>query len=162
MENSDSEPEEHSHKSGKQRHHTILLDDNISLHPGNDLGDADDTKMLNECSKATGQKVQKIPTKETQLLQDFENSLDENDAISDKIQQELTDIAFKRRGKKLSSDKKKSFSNKYEQPQVCSDIKDLNVNPEIWSQLNAKKKKTHLNISNFLQVICNITFRCDK
>ena len=52
--NSDSEPEENSHKSGKRWHHTSLSDDNISLHASDDLDDADDIKMLTECSKATG------------------------------------------------------------------------------------------------------------
>ena len=62
--------------------------------------------------------------------------------------------------KKLSSDKIKSFSDKYKQPQNCSDIKRIKVNPncKIWSQLNAKKKKTDLKISNLQQVIRKITF----
>lgn len=45
--NLDSEPEENSRKSGKRRRHT-------SLHARDDLDDADDIKMLTECSKATG------------------------------------------------------------------------------------------------------------
>ena len=114
--------------------------------------------MLTESSKATGQKEREIPAKETQLLQDFANSLDEDDATGNKIQQELADIALKRWGKKLSSDKIKSLSDKYKQPQNCSDIKGIKVNPEIWSQLNAKKKKTDLKMSNLQQVIRKITF----
>ena len=153
--NSDSESEENCHK---RRRHISLSDDNISLHASDDLDDADDIKMLTECSKATGQKEWETPAKETKLLQDFANSLDEDDATGDKIQQELADIALKRWGKKLSSDKIKSFSDKYKQPQNCSDIKGIKVNPEIWSQLNAKKKKTDLKISNLQQVIRKITF----
>ena len=34
----------------------------------------------------------------------------------------------------------------------------MKVNPEIWSQLNAKKKKVDLKISNLQQVIRKITF----
>ena len=114
--------------------------------------------MLTECSKATGQKERENSGKETKILQDFANSLDEDDATGDKIQQELADIALKRWGKKLSSDKIKSFSDKCKQPQNCSDIKGIKVNPEIWSQLNAKKKKTDLKIANLQQVIRKITF----
>lgn len=58
----------------------------------------------------------------------------------------------------MSSEKIKSFTDKYKQPQNCSDIKGIKVNPEIWSQLNAKKRKTDLKISNLQQVICKITF----
>ncbi|XP_068704245.1 uncharacterized protein [Montipora foliosa] len=156
--NSDSEPEETSYKSGKRRRYLSPSDDNISLHASDDLDEADDIQMLTECSKATGQKEREIPAKETQFLQDFANSLDQDDATGDKIQQELADIALKRWGKKLSSDKIKNFSDKYKQPQNCPDIKSVKVNPEIWSQLNAKKKKTDLNISNLQQVIRKITF----
>ena len=156
--NSDSESDENSQKSDKRRRHSSPLDDNISLHASDDLDDADDIKMLTECSKATGQKERETPAKETQLLQDCANSLDKDDATGDKIQQELADIALKRWGKKLSSDKIESFSDKYKQLQNCSDIKGIKVNPAIWSQLNAKKKKVDLKISNLQQVIRKITF----
>ena len=97
--NSDSAPEEDSRKSGKRRRHTSLSDDNISLHESDGLDDADDIEMLTErsnVSKVTGQKEREIPAKETQLLHDYSNSLDEDDATGDKIQQELADIALKR------------------------------------------------------------------
>ena len=123
-----------SDNSQKRRRHTGLSDDNISLHASDDLEDADDIKMLTECSNATGQKERETPAKETKVLQDFANSLDDDDATGDQIQQELADIALKRWGKKLSSDKIKSFSAKYKQPQNCSDIKGIKFNPEIWSQ----------------------------
>jgi len=111
--NSDSESDENFHKSGKRRRHSSPSDDNISLHTCDDLNGADDIKMFTECSKATGQKERETPAKETQPLQDCANSLDEDDATGDKIQQELADIALKRRGKELSVDKIKSFSDKY-------------------------------------------------
>ena len=107
--NSDSEPEENSHKSGKRRRYLSLSDDYISLHASDELDEADDIQMLTECSKVTSQKEREIPSKETQLPQDFANNLDEDVATGDKIQQELADIALKRWGKKLSSDKIKNF-----------------------------------------------------
>lgn len=114
--------------------------------------------MLTERSKATGQKERETPAKETKLLQDFANSFDEDDATGEKVQQVLADIALKRWDKKLSSDKIKSLTDKYKQPQNCSDIKAIRVNPEIWSQMNAKKRKTDLKISNLQQIIRKITF----
>ena len=94
-ENSDSESDENFHKSGKRRCQSSPSDDNISLHASDDLDDADDIKMITKCSKATGQKGRETPAKETQLLQDCANSLDEDDDTGDKIQQELADIALK-------------------------------------------------------------------
>lgn len=98
------------------------------------------------------------PPRRHSSLQDFANSLDEDDATGNKIQQELADIALKRWDKKLSSEKIKSFPGKCKQLQNCSDIKGIKVNPEIWSQLNAKKKKTDLKISNLQQIVRKITF----
>ena len=66
---SDSEPEENSHWWGKLRRYTTSpSDDNISLHASDDLDDANDIKMVTECSKITGPKEREIPVKETQLL----------------------------------------------------------------------------------------------
>lgn len=66
--NSDSECEENSRKSGKQRRHASISDDDISLHASDELDDADDVKKLTECSKATGQNERETPAKETKLL----------------------------------------------------------------------------------------------
>lgn len=74
------------------------------------------------------------------------------------IQKELGDIAQKRWDKKLSSDKIKSLVEKCKQPQNCTDVKGVKVNPEIWSQLTAKQRKTDLKISNLQQIIHKTTF----
>ena len=61
-------------------------------------------------SKATGRNERETTANETKLLQDFANSLDEDDATGEKkIQQVLADIALKRWGKKLSFEKIKSL-----------------------------------------------------
>ena len=70
----------------------------------------------------------------------------------------MADIAQKRWDKKLSSDKIKSLDEKYKQPQNCSDIKGIKVNPDIWSRLTAKQRKTDLEISNLQQLIRKTTF----
>ena len=73
--NSDSEPEETSYKSGKRRRYLSPSDDNISLHASDDLDEADDIQMLTECSKATGQKEREIPAKETQFSKTLQTAL---------------------------------------------------------------------------------------
>ena len=60
-------------------------------------------------SKATGRNERETTANETKLRQDFANSLDEDDATGEKIQQVLADIALKRWGKKLSFEKIKSL-----------------------------------------------------
>ena len=49
--------------------------------------------------------------------------------------QQLADIATKRWGKKLSSEKLKNLLVKYKRPENCADIKATKVNPEIRNQL---------------------------
>ena len=150
---SDSEYDDNTRKSGKRRRCDGHSDD-----ASHDLDDADGIQMLTERSKATGQKAWETPAKETKLLKDFANSFDEDDATGEKIQQELADIAVKRWNKKLSTDKIKSLVDKYKQPQNCSEIKTIKVNPEIWSQRSSTKRETDLKISNLQQIIRKITF----
>ena len=80
-------------------------------------------------SKATGRNERETTANETKLLQDFANSLDEDDATGEKIQQVLADIALKRWGKKLSFEKKLKVDRKYKQPQNCSEIKGIKSIP---------------------------------
>ena len=100
---------ENSRKSGKRRRYVSNSEDNISLEDELEDADIDDIKMLTERSKATGRNERETTANETKLLQDFANSLDEDDATGDKIQQVLADIALKRWGKKLSFEKIKSL-----------------------------------------------------
>ena len=71
---SDSESDDNTRKSGKQRHCDGRSDDDLSLHTSDDLDDAGNIQMLTEHSKATGQKAQESPAKETEHLQDFANN----------------------------------------------------------------------------------------
>ncbi|XP_022794107.1 uncharacterized protein LOC111332899 [Stylophora pistillata] len=72
--------------------------------------------------------------------------------------QQLADIATKRWGKKLSSDKLKNLLDKYNRPENCEDIKATKVNPKIWNQLNPNKRKVDLQLSNMQQVVRKVTF----
>ena len=72
--------------------------------------------------------------------------------------QQLADIATKRWGKKLSSDKLKNLLDKSKRPENCADIKSTKINTEIWNQLNPNKKKVDLQLSNMQQVVRKVTF----
>lgn len=72
--------------------------------------------------------------------------------------QQLADLATKRWGKKLSSEKLKNLLDKYKRPENCEDIKATKVNPEIWNQLSANKRKVDLQLSNMQQVVREVTF----
>ena len=71
--------------------------------------------------------------------------------------QQLADIATKRWGKKLSSDKLKNLLDKYKRPENCVDIKATKVNPEIWNQLNPNKRKVDLQMFNMQHVVRKVT-----
>ena len=118
---------------------------------GDELDYENDIQRLTERSKATGQK-KKTPAKETKFIQDFTHSYDEDDATGDENEKELADVAQKPGAKKLSSEKTESLVEKYRQPQNCSDVKGIKVNPEIWSQLEDLKSTTNYPqnyLSNF-------------
>lgn len=150
-ENTTSRPRKRSRESNPP-------DDDLSVHASDEFDEEDDLKKLTERPQANGQKERENLTAETKLLQDIANGFDDDDATGDKINQELADVAVKRWDKKLSSDKIKSLVEKYKRPENCGDIKGTKVNPEIWSQLNSRKRKTDLQLSNLQQVIRKVTF----
>ena len=76
--------------------------------------------------------------------------------------QQLADIATKRWGKKLSSDKLKNLLDKYKRPENCVNIKATTVNPEIWNQLNPKKRKVDLQLSNIQQVVRKVATKLPR
>ena len=154
---SESEHEHHPrHSNSKRARENTPSDDDLSLHAQDDLDD-EDLKLLTEQSSATGQ-ARETPVPEAKILQDIANGFEDDDATGDKIMQQLADIATKRWGKKLSSDKLKNLLDKYKRPENCVDIKATKVNPEIWNQLNPNKRKVDLQLSNMQQVVRKVTF----
>ena len=140
---SESRHEHHTRRSNSKRaRENNPSDDSLSLHAQDDLDD-EDLKLLTERSSATGQ-ARKTPVPEAKIIQDIANCFEDDDATGDKIVQQLVDIATKRWGKKLSSDKLKNLLDKYKRPKNCEDIKATKVNPEIWNQLNPNKRKVDL------------------
>ena len=105
---SESEHEHHPRRSDSKRaRENTPSDDDLSLHAQDDL-DNEDLKLLTEQSSATGQ-ARETPVPEAKILQDIANDFEEDDATGSKIKQQLADIATKRWGKKLSSDKLKTL-----------------------------------------------------
>ena len=103
---------------------------------------------------------------EDELLTELVASLQEGDTKGPKVQQQLADIAIKRWGTKLQSDKISSILGKHLQPENCEDMAIGRVNPEIWTPLNAAKRKADLRLANMQQALQKATFAivttCDK
>ena len=109
---SESEHEHHPRRSNSKRaRENTPSDDDLSLHAQDDLDD-EELKLLTEQSSATGQ-ARETPVPEAKILRDIANGFEDDDATGDKIMQQLADIATKRWGKKLSSDKLKNLLDKY-------------------------------------------------
>ena len=108
---SESEHEYHPRFSNSKRaRENTPLDDDLNLHGRDDLDD-EDLKLLTEQSSATGQ-ARETPVPEAKILGDTANGFKDDDATSNKIMQQLADIAAKRWGKKVSSDKLKNLLDK--------------------------------------------------
>ena len=103
---------------------------------------------------------------EDELLKELVTSLQEEDAKGPKVQQQLAEIANKRWGNKLNSDKINSILGKHPQPENCEELGIKRVNPEIWASLNAAKRKADLRLANMQQALQKATFSivttCDK
>ena len=65
----------------------------------------------------------------------------------------MAEIAHKHWGTRLTSDKIKKLTERYNRPENVSNIVPTKVNNEIWSQLFAAKKKTDLQLSNLQQTL---------
>ena len=90
------ELEHHPRRSNSKRApENSPSDDDLSLHAWDDLNDDEDLKLLTEQSSATGQ-ARETPVPEAKILQDIANGFEDDDAASDKITQQLVDMATKR------------------------------------------------------------------
>ena len=103
---------------------------------------------------------------EDELLKELVASLQEGDAKGPKLQQQLAEIATKRWGNKLNAEKISGILRKHPQPENCGEMGITRVNPEIWTALNAAKRKADLRLANMQQALQKATFSivttCDK
>ena len=70
-----------------------------------------------------------------------------DDKASSPLSKPLAEIRNKRWGSKLSDNKLKELSEKYDRPENCKKLAVPKVNPEIWGKLNHYGKKQDLRLS---------------
>ncbi|XP_028408729.1 uncharacterized protein LOC114531295, partial [Dendronephthya gigantea] len=129
-------------------------DDRVSIYAsGSEQDDLEEDLLL-----LTGQNKSVNDQPDSDLLRDLANALEEDEPTGESVNQPLADIANKRWGKQLGSDKVKALLTKYKRPENCRDITEVRVNPEIWGQLSSQKKKTDLQLSNFQQIARKLLF----
>ena len=87
------------------------------------------------------------------FLEDFESILDSSEATDENLQPKLAEIANKRRGRKMAPDKLKELISKHLTPANCTEMIIPRVNPEIWAQMKAHKRRTDLRITNIQQLL---------
>ena len=94
-------------------------DDCISVHASDD----DVAQLLAEPPVCAATVTDKQTTMgEDELLKELVASVQEEDRKGPKVQQQLADVAFKRWGNKLNSEKMKSILGKHPQPENCEDM----------------------------------------
>ena len=91
------------------------------------------------------------------MLKELVAALQDEDKKGPKVQQQLAEIAIKRWGNKLNSDKITSILGKHPQPEYCEGMAIARVNSEIWAPLNASKRKADLRLANMQQVLQKVT-----
>lgn len=155
--------DESSEHQNEPRRKSRREDDCISVHASDD----DVAQLLAEppvCAATVTDKQN--TTGEDELLKELVASLQEEDRKGPKVQQQLADIAIKRWGNKLNSEKMTSILGKHPQPENCEDMSIARVNPEIWAPLNAAKREADLRLANMQQALKKATFAivtiCDK
>ena len=148
--NPSSSPDEDD-RSYKRRKHTIRGKDQLSVHTSED--ESVDVKLL------TGHQSQQVTDQQqvdNSILKELSDLLDEGETTSPAIQKQLAEIADKRWGTRLTSDKIKKLTERYNRPENVSNTIPTKVNNEIWSQLSSSKKKMDLQLANLQQTICKV------
>ena len=148
--NPSSSPDEDD-RSYKRRKRTIRGKDQLSVHASAD--ESVDVKLL------TGHQSQQVNDQQqvdNSILKELSDLLDEGETTSPAIQKQLAEIADKRWGTRLTSDKIKKLTERYNRPENVSNIIPTKVNNEIWSQLSSSKKKMDLQLANLQQTICKV------
>ena len=134
-------------RSFKRKSNT-RMDDHMSVHASGD--ESVDVKLL------TGPQSQQVTNQQqvdNAVLKELSDLFDENETTGPAIQKQLAEIADKRWGTRLTTDKIKKLTERYNRPENVSNIVPTKVNNEIWSQLSAAKKKTDLQLSNLQQTL---------
>ena len=70
-----------------------------------------------------------------------------DDKVSSPVSKPLAEIINKRWASKLSDNKLKELSEKYDRPENCEKLAVPQVNPEMWEKLTRYRKKQDLRLS---------------
>ena len=84
---------------------------------------------------------------EDELLNKLALDFTKDDKASSPVSKPLAEIRNKRWGSKLSDNKLKELSEKYDSAENCKKLAVPKVNPEIWGKLNHYGKKQDLRLS---------------
>ncbi|KAK2553065.1 hypothetical protein P5673_025792 [Acropora cervicornis] len=116
----------HSEHENEPRRKSRREEDCLSVHA---TDDDDVAQLLAEPLARTTAPDNTNVAGEDELLTELVASLQEEDMKGPKVQQQLADIAIKRWGIKLQSDKIRSILGKHPQPENCEDMAIGRVNP---------------------------------
>ena len=129
-------------------------DDSLSVHATDDVAQLLAEPLVQ--GKVTHKPNDNVS--EDEVLKELVAALQDEDKKGPKVQEQLADIAMKRWGNKLTSEKITSILGKHLQPENCRDMAIARVNPEIWAPLNATKRKSDLHLANMQQALQKATF----
>ena len=148
-----SELDERGHRSSPKRIRPSQpeTNDNVSIYASDSWDEEEDVRQLTQRDK----KLQNTP--QTNILDDLAQSLDDDEAVGEKVDTKLADIAQKRWGKKLKPDKLKAILEKYKCPENCRTLSIAKVNPEIWAKLARGKKGNDLQLQYIQNTLLKAT-----
>ena len=121
-------------------------DDSLSVTTSDNL-ENDVDALVNPTSVPTSAEASNTE----KFLEDIEIILASSEATGKNLQAKLAEIANKRWGHKMAPDKLKELISKHLTPANCTEMIIPRVNPEIWAQMKAHKRRTDLRITNIQQ-----------
>jgi hypothetical protein len=137
--------DDRSHKRRRAQEHA-----QIDVHASDDDSVSADINLLTE---PQSQQVTDQKNEDNSVLKELSDLLDEDETTGPAIQKQLAEIADKRWGAKLTPEKIKTLTERYNTPENITSMIPTKVNNEIWSLLSSAKKKMDLQLSNLQQTL---------
>ena len=128
--------DDRSHKRRRAQEHA-----QIDVHASDDDSVSADINLLTE---PQSQQVTDQKNEDNSVLKELSDLLDEDETTGPAIQKQLAEIADKRWGAKLTPEKIKTLTERYNTPENITSMIPTKVNNEIWSLLSSAKKKMDL------------------
>ncbi len=137
--------DDRSHKRRRAQEHA-----QTDVHASDDDSVSADINLLTE---PQSQQVTDQKNENNSVLKELSDLLDEDETTGPAIQKQLAEIADKRWGAKLTPEKIKTLTERYNTPENITSMIPTKVNNEIWSLLSSAKKKMDLQLSNLQQTL---------